>query len=199
LLRVKVLKNSSEFGVRSSEFTPTPQRGREGGSLTVLLLTAHCLLLTAFTGCKKEEVAAPPIVPVKKAAPPVQAVITAERKVEYAYEPAGKRDPFRPFIELEKKAPVAVPATPLQAYDISELRLVGVIILPDKKVAMIEDPTGKGYNVKIGTPIGRYEGKVVDILKDEVVIEEKYLDEMARIKTRRVSMRIPKEEGGEGK
>lgn len=204
-----MLKNSSEFGVQSSEFTPTPplppQRGREGGGLTshvsrltVSLLAACCLLLTAFTGCKKEEVA-PPVIPVKKVAKPVQAPVTTVKKEEYAYEATGKRDPFRPFIEFERKVVSKVPLTPLQAYDLNELRLVGVIILPGKKVAMIEDPLGKGYNVTVGILIGKNDGKVVDILKDEVVVEEKYVDETGQPKTRKVSITIPKEKEGEGK
>lgn len=165
-----------------------------------LLLTACCLLLTFFTGCQKEEEAPPPVKTVKKAAAPVQAAITTVKKIEYVYEPAGKRDPFKPFVELVKKAaPSKVPTTPLQAYDLNELRLVGVLILPGKKVAMIEDPTGKGYSVKEGTLIGMKEGKVVEIIKDEVVVEERYLDETGQAKTMRVSMKIPREQGGEGR
>ena len=169
-----------------------------------LLLTAYCLLLTVFIGCKKEEAAPPPAAAAKKAAAPVQAVMTTVKKEEYVYVAAGKRDPFKPFIELEKKevsSKVAstTPMTPLQAYDLSELRLVGVIILPGKKVAMIEDPTGKGYNVKEGTLIGASDGKVVEIQKDEVVVEEKYRDEMGKTRTRKASIRIPREQGEEGR
>lgn len=179
-------------------------QGARGKGRLFLLLSAFCLLLTVFTGCKKEEVAAPPAAPAKKAAAPVQAAMTTAKKEEYVYEPSGRRDPFKPFIELEgKKASVRVSSTasitPLETYDLSELRLVGVIILPGKKVAMVEDPAGKGYNVKEGTLIGINEGKVVEVLKDEVVVEEKYRDELAKIRSRRVSIKIPKEQEGEGR
>ncbi len=192
-------RNSQQSAVGS-------RRSLVGGQWSVvsgqifLLLTAYCLLLTILTGCKKEEVAPPPVVPVKKAATPVQAAITTVKKEEYVYSPIGKRDPFKPFIEKKVSAAVSkVPTTPLQGYDLGALRLVGVILLPGKKVAIIEDPTGRGYHVKEGTLIGMNEGRVVEIIKDEVIVEEKYLDEMGQTKTRKVSISIPKEQGGEGK
>ncbi len=167
----------------------------------IRLMTVACFLLLAFiTGCKKEEKAPVQAMPVKKAVAPVQAPMTTVKKEEYVYSPAGKRDPFRPFIELEKKAmQVKVPTTPLQLYDLNDLRLVGIIILPGKKVAMIEDPAGKGYQISVGTLIGKSGGRVVEIRKDEVVVEEKFMDDMAQTKTRRVSITIPREQGGEGK
>ncbi|MDO8445235.1 MAG: pilus assembly protein PilP [Deltaproteobacteria bacterium] len=165
------------------------------------LTTVTCLLLLTFiAGCKKEEAAPTQAAPVKQVAKPVQAAVTTVKKEEYAYDAAGKRDPFKPFIELEKKgAPAKVPLSPLQAYDVNELRLVGIILLPGKRVAMIEDPAGKGYNVTVGVLIGKNDGKVVEILKDEVIVEEKLVDETGQPKTRKVSITIPKEKEGEGK
>lgn len=166
-----------------------------------LKIIASCFsLLTFIAGCKKERDAPSQAAPVKEAAAPVQAVTAAVKRDEYVYNPAGKRDPFKPFIEgvEEKRSAVAVkniPANPLQSYSISELRLVGVIILPDKKVAMIEDPAGRGYTLKVGTLIGMSDGRVVGIIKDEVIIEEMYLDETGGAKRRKASMKIPREEG----
>lgn len=168
-------------------------------SIGRILMAMLLLSVVGITACKKEEEAPVQVKPVKKVAVPVQAQITTTKKYEYVYDPTGKRDPFKPFIELSKKAAEGkgVPMTPLQSYEIAELRLVGVIILPGKKVAMIEDPTGKGYSVKEGALIGKNDGRIVEIAKDEVLIEERYVDEMARTKTRKVSMRIPKAQGGE--
>jgi len=64
-----------------------------------------------------------------------------EKKEEYSYNPAGKPDPFRPFIQLisAKGGSKTGPLTPLQKYDISQLRLVAIIsnreeILPSSKM-----------------------------------------------------------------
>jgi len=164
-------------------------------------IVAALAVSVGVSGCKKEEEAPIKIAPAKRAAAPVQAAVTSIKKPEYVYDPVGKRDPFKAFIEAGKKAKAVAPATPLQSFDLSALKLVGVMMLPGKKVALIEDPTGKGYHVKVGTQIGLNDGVVVDILNDEVVVEEKYLDETAQIKKRKVSVKIPKEpgQGGEGR
>lgn len=168
-----------------------------------LMLISYCLLLTVVTGCNKEEVAPAQVAPVKKVVAPVQTSVTTEKMPEYVYNPAGKRDPFKSFIEVvtSKRERAVAPITPLQSYDLAALRLVGIMLLPGKRVAIIEDPTGKGYHVKVGTSIGMNDGVVVEILKDELIVEEKYLDETAQTKARKVSVKIPKEEdrGGEGR
>lgn len=173
-------------------------------SLTVItLFVSWFFLLALIGGCAKEEVAPVTAAPVKKVVAPVETAMTTEKMPEYVYNPTGKRDPFKTFIEAGtgKKAHGVAPVTPLQSYDLAALRLVGIMLLPGKKVAIIEDPTGKGYHVKVGTSIGMNDGVVVEILKDEVVVEEKYLDETAQTKARKVSVKIPKEEdrGGEGR
>lgn len=190
---MKVLKNSFKISVLCSVFSGKLVR------LSVLLLLTNLLIIS---GCSKEEVAPVVIAPAKKIVAPVQAVVTGIIKPEYKYNSIGKRDPFKTFVvEKEKKVRSVAPMSPLQSFDIGVLKLVGVMILPDKKVAIIEDPTGKGYHVKFGTHIGLNEGIVVDILQDELVIEEKYLDEIGATKAKRVSIKIPREpgQGGEGR
>jgi len=195
-----VLKNSLKSrgqgsGVRDSRLTSYVS------SLTVItLFVSWIFLLALIGGCGKEELAPARVAPVKKVVAPVETAMTTEKMPEYVYNPAGKRDPFRTFIEsvTEKKERAAAPVTPLQNYDLNTLRLVGIMMLPGKKVAIIEDPSGKGYHVKVGTHIGLNDGVVVEILKDEVIVEEKYLDETLQTKARKVSVKIPKEEGQGG-
>ena len=169
-------------------------------NLSTFLMIVSLLLVFGSTGCGKEEVAPARVAPVKKVVAPVETAMTTEKMPEYVYNPAGKRDPFRTFIEsvTEKKERAAAPVSPLQSYDLNTLRLVGIMMLPGKKVAIVEDPSGKGYHVKVGTHIGLNDGVVVEILKDEVIVEEKYLDETLQTKARKVSVKIPKEEGQGG-
>ncbi len=120
-------------------------------------------------------------------------------EVEFSYNPSGKADPFKPFIEL---APVkslrTVPLTPLQKYDISQLRLVAIISTPEGNVALVEDGTKKGYFLKKGTWIGKNDGKVTKILKDRVIVEETYEDTFGQMKKNEVTLMLHKaEEGGE--
>ena len=172
-------------------------------NLSTSMMIAVFLILTILTGCKKEAIEPAQVTPLKKVVAPVETAMTTEKMPEYVYNPAGKRDPFKTFLEsvTEKKERAAAPVTPLESYDLNTLRLVGIMMLPGKNVAIIEDPTGKGYHVKVGTHMGLNDGVVVEILNDKVVVEEKYLDETAQTKTRKVSVKIPKEEGqgGEGR
>jgi type IV pilus assembly protein PilP len=120
--------------------------------------------------------------------------------VEYSYNPAGKPDPFKPFIQLTpvKKVSGSLPLMPLQKFDISQIKLVAIISTPEGNIAVVEDSTGKGYFLKKGTLVGKNDGKVTKILKDKVIIEEIYEDVLGRTKTNEIPLSLHKgEEGGE--
>jgi type IV pilus assembly protein PilP len=120
-----------------------------------------------------------------------------KEETEYSYNPAGKPDPFKPFIQLTPVREARnVPMTPLQKFEISQLKLVAIICLPEGNIALVEDGTGKGYFVKKGTLIGKNDGKVTKILKDKVVIEEIYQDVFGQTKTSEISLSLHKPEGG---
>jgi len=121
-----------------------------------------------------------------------------KEEVEYVYNPTGKPDPFRPFIQLTPaKGPRGGPLTPLQKYEISQLKLVAIISTPEGNTALVEDATGKGYFLKKGTWVGKNDGKVTKILKDKVIIEEVYQDIFGQTKTNEITLVLHKiEEGG---
>ena len=90
-----------------------------------------------------------------------------------------RADPFEPLFGTEispstvkKKSANRVPLTPLEKLDLSQLKLVGIILSDNGNKAMVEDATGKGKVLKEGTYIGRNSGKVTRILKDKAIIEE---------------------------
>lgn len=153
----------------------------------------------------------PPLPPskgeAKVAAKKVEPIKVAEKKEpekkeepEYQYNPIGKPDPFKPFIQLTpvREAIRTTPLTPLQKFDISQLKLVAIISSPEGNVALVEDSAGRGYFIKRGTMIGKNDGKVTRILKDRIIIEELYQDVLGQIKKNEVSMFLHKtEEGGE--
>ena len=79
----------------------------------------------------------------------------------------------------------------MERYEIGQLKLAGIVWDVKEPKAMVEDATGLGYIVKIGTSIGANEGKVKAIRPTEVVIEEKYTDFYGATKSREVSMKLP--------
>jgi len=123
-----------------------------------------------------------------------------KEEAEYQYNPTGKADPFKPFIQLTpvRELVRTAPLTPLQKYDISQLKLVAILSTPEGNIALVEDSTGRGYFVKRGTEIGKNDGKVTKILKDRIIIEELYSDVWGQTKKNEVYLLLHKiEEGGE--
>jgi Tfp pilus assembly protein PilP len=108
----------------------------------------------------------------------------------------GKRDPFRPFTLNTRTAQnrKRENLSPLERYELGQLKLVG-IIAPNAKTlsALVEDSSGLGYVVKVGTAIGINDGKVVAIRRDAVVVEEIYVDLYGAQKKREVSMKLAAE------
>ncbi len=97
---------------------------------------------------------------------------------EYVYDPTGKRDPFRPFnLKVEKKSEVPPEElTPLQRYNLSQLKLTAIIYDSEKGtgIAMVEAPDKKGYNIIVGSEVGG--GRVVRITETDVQVEMRYED-----------------------
>jgi len=100
------------------------------------------------------------------------------------YIPEGKLDPFEPLFKKERVS-LAVgkknlkrrkPLTPLERVNLSQLSLVGIIRAPSGSRALVQESSGKGYVVKKGTYIGTNSGKIIQILKDSIIIEEESED-----------------------
>jgi Tfp pilus assembly protein PilP len=111
-------------------------------------------------------------------------------KTPSALKPTG-RDPFRPMT-MRTKAPARrrENLSPLERYELSQLKLVGIIWDINDPRGLVEDSAGLGYVVKVGTPIGNNDGKIKAIRRDEIVVEEIYSDAYGKPTKRDVSMKI---------
>ncbi|MEE9912173.1 MAG: pilus assembly protein PilP [Deltaproteobacteria bacterium] len=117
-------------------------------------------------------VAAQPQKPENAIPPPLQAPENA-----YSYNPLGKPDPFKPFIDVEVKAvkkekEKVESIFPLQRMGVESFKLVGIVGDQARRVAVVEDSTKKFYPLFVGTRIGLHDGKVTDILADRVTVDE---------------------------
>ena len=143
-----------------------------------------------------------PVVVKKKVEPMKPAEkkeLEKKQEMEYTYNPVGKPDPFKPFIQITpaKEYSRSVPLTPLQKYETSQLKLVAIITTPEGNVALVEDSAGKGYFLRKGTGIGKNDGKVKIILKDKVIIEEVDEGILGQKKINEISLFLYRvEEGG---
>jgi type IV pilus assembly protein PilP len=96
-----------------------------------------------------------------------------DAEASYFYDPAGKRDPFMsPFYTPPEDIVPEEAKTPLQRFDLGQLKLVGIIWEADEPKALIEDGGGLGYIVTRGTFIGSKGGIVRAIEPRRIVVEE---------------------------
>lgn len=121
-----------------------------------------------------------------------------------SYNPVGKIDPFVPLLKDEpvkalqtekSKRERREPATPLERVDLSQLKLTAIIRTPSGFKAMVEESTGKGYIVGMGTYMGIHSGKVVNILKDRIVVEEEVEDVLGNVASRNSELKFQKPSG----
>ncbi|OGP86601.1 MAG: hypothetical protein A2Z08_12200 [Deltaproteobacteria bacterium RBG_16_54_11] len=153
-------------------------------------------------GKEQKATAKPPPQPApQQATSSPSAAPTQEVEPDYVYDPTGKRDPFQPFIAAQtpiKPVGEDIPATPLQKYDLSQLKLVAIIVGTGEGSAMVEDSEGKGYIIKKGVYVGTNFGKVKTVLKDRVIIEERYKDYTGQVREKEITLRLhpPGEEKG---
>ena len=128
----------------------------------------------------------------------------ADKTIKEHYDSQGKIDPFTPLIQETPRVvtPVVDPRpervlTPLEKIELSQIRLVAVIIMENKSIAMVEESTGKGYEIGIGTYIGKNQGKVFKINSSSIVVKELIRDYKGRLKERVQEIKLHKmdEEG----
>jgi hypothetical protein len=112
----------------------------------------------------------------------------------------GRRDPFRPFtLDLQRAdVPEAEILTPLQRYEIAQLKLTGLVLDMRPPRAMLQDNSGMGYIVTPGTPIGRRHGVVKSIEPGRLVVEEIVLDYYGRQQPHQVVVEMPTDDKKDG-
>jgi type IV pilus assembly protein PilP len=119
---------------------------------------------------------------------PDTAIARAVEPADTRYDPTGRRDPFRPPGAGAGHA--GEPRTPLQRYEIGQLKLVAIIYDTRDPRAVVEDEQGLGYIVKVGTPIGPNGGQVRAIQRGRVTITEESTDYYGEPRVNEVAMEL---------
>jgi len=156
-------------------------------------------LATVVCACgeqeKKQAAPQPPAKPKAVQAAPQPPALPAVQKPEsvYSYQPQGKPDPFKPFVDAQIVAASKVKEAkkqsifPLQKAGVENFKVVGIMGDEARRVAIVEDAANKFYPLFIGTSMGLHNGKVTDIQADRVIV-----DELDGKKTRRVVLTLRK-------
>lgn len=188
-------------------------RKRQNNRHTVLIfcLVASCL----FIGCKKkDEATAVTQTPSAAGKVPSKAPIISTVNVQHqvtssqkrqsdpTYSFKNKKDPFKPLITPpEAAAPIKVSsnaklrpadALPIQSLETSQFTVTGIITGLKENKALLVDPVGKGYVVKLGMLIGDNGGHVSKISTSTVEVSEQYRDDKKHVKTRIIVLPLAK-------
>jgi len=106
--------------------------------------------------------------------------VSAPGSTPSAYIARGKIDPFEPLFKdkpvFKKKKEKRIPRTPLEKLSLGQLKLVAIIRAPSGNKALVEESSGKGYVIKKGTYIGLNSGKIIEIEKDNIIIEVRQIE-----------------------
>lgn len=108
------------------------------------------------------------------------------------------RDPFESYLAVMRQQAQQRsqqwksdhPREPLEAFDLSTLKLVAIFSMGKKQVAMVEDSTGKGYVVRVGSYMGTSSGRVTKITKDSLILTEKTIAPTGEIVNREVTLTL---------
>jgi type IV pilus assembly protein PilP len=159
------------------------------GLRTLRTVCALALALAFLAGCSDDastdtaKADAPKV--VRKAAPEAAAPLA-----EYHYDPTDKVDPFRSYVRRQVTFDPEAGSSPLERFDLTQLTVMGIIWGLEEPRALVRDPTGKGYIVRAGTPIGKNKGRILRIEDNKVVVKETYLDHLDRATTKEVDLEL---------
>lgn len=179
---------------------------RTGNSLTSALAILIVALLLVISGCSQEKgetTKASKVVkkvPARAEKPKEQTSPSETEQVEdtfAGYTATVVRDPFLPFLKEEAVAVKRGSAlTPLEKFDLGELKIVGILTKGNQTVALVEDNEGKGYTVKKGVKMGKNGGIISRITDKEIIVIEEYFDLTGRKITKEKRLTLP-QPGGE--
>jgi type IV pilus assembly protein PilP len=115
----------------------------------------------------------------------------------FTYQAAGKRDPFRSIILEQQASRNLHDRGPLEQFELAQLALHAVVWDTPRPRALVTDPSGRGYIVAEGTPIGKNEGRVTKITDNLIVVRETYVDYLGERTEKDIEMRVrQKSQGG---
>lgn len=130
----------------------------------------------------------------------------------YLYQAAdlGLRDPFKSFIEEERKVEQVDKITDarqqefaneilthnreeLEGHELDALRMVGVLENDENLWGIVRDPQGTVHRVRVGNYVGMNFGKIINIQEDRIDIREIVKDAEGRYEERQAALALAEE------
>jgi type IV pilus assembly protein PilP len=108
----------------------------------------------------------------------VERILRGDEAVEagqgFTYDPAGRRDPFRSLLARQAKEELGQRPPGLRGMGIEEIRLQGILKIPEGYVAMVQGTDNMSYLIRPGTVL--YDGNVTLIEQGKVVFRMQVAD-----------------------
>jgi type IV pilus assembly protein PilP len=165
------------------------------------------------SGCSKKDqqsVAAQPVAQptAQQVAKAVQKPVSSSIKLTpppqqgNQFDFSSKKDPFKPFAAVKavnapsqdelKKA--AHDGLPIHNFDVSQFRMIGIVTGGKENQAMVVDPTGKGYVLKVGMLIGKNDGRIISISTAGIDVLEQFKDDNGRVRKENIRITLPRKQ-----
>jgi len=142
--------------------------------------------------------------PAPPAAAEASELIKASQQIATSYDPEGRFDPFEPLFKEQSsqqttsakdKRTKRTAQTPLERVALAQLKVTAIIRAASGNRALVEDATGKGYVVQIGTYMGLNSGQVIRIDNDRIVVEEEIESVMGELTVQNNELKLQKPAG----
>ena len=173
-------------------------------ALMSLLLSAACSkdqppATTTVAPQQPPVVAAVPAKPIQKTA---SSALRIPPPIVNQFDFSNKKDPFKPFVAVKKDQKLSPDSIkknlrdslPIHSFDVSQFKLIGIITGGRENKAMVTDPGGKGYVLKVGMLIGKNDGKIVAINSNGVEIVEQFKDDNGRVRKENIKLTLPRKQ-----
>ncbi|MFZ1987166.1 MAG: pilus assembly protein PilP [Desulfatitalea sp.] len=131
-------------------------------------------------------------------------LVKASLQIAASYDPEGRFDPFEPLFKEQStqsttsakdKRNKRTPQTPLERVALAQLKVTAIIRAASGNRALVEDATGKGYVVQIGTYMGLNSGQVIRIDNDRIVVEEEIESVVGELTVQNSELKLQKPAG----
>lgn len=174
-------------------------------ALLMRSLVALTVFMSIMSGCDEKKPAPGPAKSPAKAgakppasnapAPSAQVEVPPAPETKLIYQAEGRRDPFVPLMAIKGKGAGIEFENPLEAYDLIQYQVKGVIVGLGESKAMVMAPDGKAYILKKGMKIGKSNGVIRDIGRDKILVEESFQDLTGATHKNIQEIKVPKREG----
>ena len=141
-----------------------------------LLPTLMALSALAQAPARPSPTPVPPESPIDTST--VERILRGDEAVDagqgFTYDPAGRRDPFRSLLARQAKEELGQRPPGLRGMGVEEVKLQGILKLPEGYVAMVQGTDNTSYLIRPGTVL--YDGNVEHIEPGKVVFRMQVAD-----------------------